>query len=392
LLGNVKNENKKEFKMNRITQLTVASVILAVSLAFCQIYHHDVNLATTSPWAENSWHQIGPNCTVEDGTLLIGDNVLVEFYEDQSINVLAGGIIDATDEGGNPIVFTSLNSVEEPGYWKALIADGSSYPNNATINLFNCEIRYGGEAEGNPYFASGVIQCLRYANANVCQCYIHHNSGAGVCLRPIDGSMTPLPNLLVDSCRFEYCDIGVKVINGDLITHQVDVKRNWIEDCTIGMKLWAQAWDNNIKNNIIRRSASYGIYAFPNSPSGCRIGAFWNNVIDGDGVSLDGIYTEDRIWYQGIVNNLIMNNTGYGIYNESEGDAIDVYNCCFYANQSGSTNWAGHLWDCIEDQDPRLVSAYGDDGFYHLLWDSPCLGTGDDEMSNSNPAISCSMP
>jgi hypothetical protein len=366
---------------------TIIATILVVSSAL-KAQLHDLVYGVYGPGLVT----VTGDCYTDSnwGDLTFVPGTTVQFNGRFQILIVGGTALYANGTEAAPILFTSPPGNPTAGYWKALIVGGNSPACN--ITLYNCEISYGGESEGTSGAASGVIQCNTYSNAYISKCYIHDIAGAGVCFCPHGAAPTPPSDLQVDSCNFENCDIGVKVVNGDVYTNYVTVKRNWVENCSIGMKLWAQEWDNNIVNNIIRASTDYGVYAFSWPPSGSRIGHFWNNVIDGDGVSLDGIYTEDRIWYQGIVNNLIMNNTGYGIYNESEGDAIDVYNCCFYANQSGSTNWAGHLWDCIEDQDPRLVSAYGDDGFYHLLWDSPCLGTGDDELSNSNPAISCSMP
>lgn len=354
--------------MNRILRTTVMSMILSVTLTFGQIEHHDVNLVTTSPWAENSWHRIGPNCTVENGTLVIGDNVLVDFYRGDSIKVLAGGTIDATDEGGDPIVFTSAGDTAEAGFWEALIAEGSS-GNPATMILNNCEIRYGGEVEGRLDYEDGVVQCVGYTTLTARDCYIHDNLGSGISSRHNGNN-----NLTIEDCVIDICDIGIKCLT--TATTGSMIRRNLITECDLGMRLYSNSLAK-IVNNVIQSSIDTGVVAIGGTEY------FKFNVIDGSGD--DGIYLYVDISYSTIENNIIVNNGNHGIAQVSGSGSIQYNNV--WNNTNGNYYYCSAGTGAIST-DPKFTAAYGGDNYYHLKWDSPCLGEGDDTYSNSNPAVS----
>jgi hypothetical protein len=385
--------------MNRITELTAAAVILAVSLAFSQIYHHDVNLVTTSPWADNSWHQIGPNCTVENGTLVIGENVLVEFYPDQSILVKGGGTIDATDQGGDPIIFTSLGSVPVPGYWHALEAHSTVAGNPATIKLTNCEIRYGGqiieEVSHGPIWSRFVAEEAGPTFVKVCSCYVHNCYGAGV---DMDHGAPYTANtnvVIVRDTRIDSCEMGINLsypAPQDAWDNSTEIRRNRIDSCGVGMMIGLDNGYSNIpiKNNIITRSRNHGVNIWANG------GHFNNNVIDSSGSegadNPYGIYIQFRgTDITDLTNNIITNSYDYAIYLGAT-YSIRIYHNCFNNWGFGIPETNPYPHNVTSDpelrQDPRFVASFGDSNYYHLQWDSPCLCWGEETLTNSNSAQS----
>jgi tetratricopeptide (TPR) repeat protein len=336
----------------------------------------------------------------DSGDLTINLGTTVQFDDHYEILIVGGTAMYANGTEANPILFTAYpDSPQVAGFWKALIADGTEQEDYAEMTLSNCEIRYGGEAGHGSGSATGPIRCAGYSKVWVSDCYIHHNSGVGVDMDHDDPhSPEATPNYVsVTDSKIESCEAGIKIdYPRDHLENVIDteVKRTYITDMDYyGMyvHLHESYIAVDIKNNIINDCDEHGVYIQE------RGGNFVNNVIDDVGDANDeyGIY----IFYSGdtdIRNNIIVNTADYAIKNESGTQIAVDYNC--YDNYG--LHHPGGLEDPVGgnatsgendiEEDPIFVEGFGEDNYYHLLWNSPCLGEGDETISNNNPAQSIS--
>jgi hypothetical protein len=365
----------------------------ALSIAQPDFDHYPYEEPLSGTWA-TGWHRIHGVCQIQT-SLRIEPGVWVDFMpylgELGGIQIFSGATLNAGTADAQVVTFTSW---QDPpggggnparGDWQALIASGSSAENRANMNLTNCEIRYGGEPEGDPLTADGVIRCIHYGDVNIKGCYIHDNYGSGI---STSGAWSPFyqyPNLLTaDSNIIKNCDVGIK-LSCRWYTDP-NIKCNLIENCDIGMKVWAHS-GTPITNNTIQNCYPYGVYC-PDLGSvgynGSWIGDFWNNVIDG---SKYGIYMENFANYSTMIRNNIFANNEYGILAHTQtGYSMTVFYNCFYNNTQMHYNlpWV-QSQNGIEDINPAFVGNVIGEYDYHLQWDSPCAGTGDPNMHNSNP-------
>jgi hypothetical protein len=386
--------NTRRFTMSHRIICTVIAVAFLFSFAFAQIeVWDDVDENTT--WSD-LWYRIMTDISVIDGaTLTIDSGVLVDFVSEASITVTGGCELVAGALNEDVTIFTSSQATPTVGYWEALIADGNEQQDYAEIALTNCEIKYGGDEFQFPHeIADGPIQCKGYAKVTVENCYIHHNLGAGVDMDHDHPAYNP--NLLsVKDSKIDSCEVGIVLeYPDDQIPEEfkTEVKRNYIDSSDyFGMyiHLLQDYVDIDIKNNIIARSDSHGVYIWE------RGGHFVNNVIDsaGDADNEYGIYIRDyREGDTDIRNNIIINTADYAILNDSEPVITVAYNCYddYGLVDPVEDPWSSYVNSLyhVRDEDPRFVEGFGEDNYYHLLWDSPCLGEGDENLTNSNPAYS----
>jgi len=309
-------------------------------------------------------------------SLIIYYGSTVQFNGPFHIRVEGNATLTATGTEEQPVLFTSPPGNPTPGYWHALIADGTLL-NHAVMTLTNCEIRYGGEHEADPRFASGVIRCLHPCEVVITDCFIHDNWGEGV---GTDHGGANENHLELTDCRIENCEIGVKLVLPDANTV---VKRNWIESCVLGMRLHT---DPNlpsepiVANNIIKNCQGNGVEDLITFNS--LLAHFKNNVIDGSGSS--GMYFTSNIVADVVQNNIFVNNSRYGIEVLNTRSGVVSYNCF---NNNTIDDYTGNVRSYPEvTANPELTEAFGDENYYHLQWDSPCLGQG--IGTNSNPATS----
>jgi tetratricopeptide (TPR) repeat protein len=354
---------------------SIASLlVLVISLyAFCEDHWGP----QTENWTlANSPHHVIDDCEINSPyeiTIEAGCEVYFDgFYE---IRVNGGGTLLVPGTIANPVLFAA-NQGTQPGSWKALIADGTSQ-NDAIMTLTNCEIRYGGDPEAGMLVTDGVVQCIDYVVVEVTNCYIHNNCGSGISVGHNEGY-----DVDIDDNRIDTCAVGVKISIPD---EHIEVVRNLVVACTTGMKMHTDPVFP-VVNNIIKDSGEHGVYA-EGSP-----GVFWNNVIDGTGDDGDGIHL--ALHASGnddyIKNNIFANCDRYCVWVLPEFSTL-VTHCCFYnygAQTPGyNVEYNSEPSDTLE-RDPRLVSAYGDDNYYHLIWNSVCLGTGytTQDYHNANDA------
>ncbi|QXP58806.1 hypothetical protein [Olleya sp. HaHaR_3_96] len=136
---------------------------------------------------------------IEPGTVILGD-----FKSKGSLTISNGSTIIAEGESTDPIIFTSSQSVKQPGDWGGLFILGDAPTNNikneSTLNygLASADVRhisYGGDnAESN----SGILQYVRieYAGKRTKEYgYFNGLTLAGV------GSETILDNVMVSFCE-----------------------------------------------------------------------------------------------------------------------------------------------------------------------------------------------
>lgn len=339
----------------------------------------------------------------EYGDLTFVPGTTVQFNDNYQILIVGGTALYANGTEAAPILFTSPPGNPAAGDWHALIADGSAGDEYAVMTLTNCEIRYGGETfSWTNGFADGPIRLKGYAQVTVDNCYIHNCLGAGVDMDHDDPGSDPnrvrVIDSKIDSCEvgivLDYPDEGDQVFETQLIRNYVT---NIIGDTTneddehgIIINLHGQNTDVEITNNIVHNTGDDGVWITQ------RGGYFFNNVIDGAGDENDE-YGINISYYANTViyNNIVVNTADYAIYNSSQIQLSVDYNCYsdygledptvedpYGGNINGGTNDI--------DEDPKLVEAYGEDNYYHLLWNSLCLGTGDNSLTNNNPATSIS--
>jgi len=354
--------------------LSIIATLFVMSLATAQPNHHYGDWS--GEWSGVQY--VEDNCNVPSGqtlTLLAGTEV--RFLGDFEILVNPGATLEAQGTEQSQVLFTADQGTQ-PGTWRALIADGTSL-NHAVMTLTNCEIRFGGEHETDPRFASGVIRCLHPCDVVVTDCFIHDNWGEGV---GTDHGGANENHLELTDCRIENCEIGVKLILPDANTV---VKRNWIESCLLGMRLHTDPdVGPKVANNIIKDSQGNGVEDLITFNS--LLAYFKNNVIDNSGSS--GMYFTSNIVTGSVQNNIFVNNHRYGIEVINTRSGTVSYNS-FYHNTINK--YTANVQSRPEvTVNPELTEAFGDENFYHLQWDSPCLEQGNDdpEMHNSNPAES----
>jgi len=371
--------------------LSGVGLFLFSSFSFTQPWipvTHDITEPTV--WQSGNWYRIENSILITwPGNLTIQPNVHVAFVynvqhpqEPYGLTVQAGCQLTADASTGDPIHFTSyreyVGGPPDQGDWKALIADGTSL-NHAVMNLTNCEIKFGGEHETDPRFASGVIRCLHPCDVVVTDCFIHDNWGEGV---GTDHDGANENHLELTDCRIENCEIGVKLVLPDANTV---VKRNWIESCLLGMRLHTDPdVGPKVANNIIKNCQGNGVEDLITFNS--LLAHFNNNVIDNSGSS--GMYFTSNIVTGAVQNNIFVNNHRYGIEVINTRSGTVSYNS-FYHNTINK--YTANVQSRPEvTVNPELTEAFGDENFYHLQWDSPCLEQGNDdpEMHNSNPAES----
>lgn len=366
----------------------VIGVTFLFSFTFAQI-EVDEDIDENTTWTE-PWYRIMTDISVINGArLTIDSGVLVDFVSEASITVTGGCELVAGVLNEDVTIFTSSQATPAAGDWKALIAYGINGEDPATITLANCEICYGGEEPVQQYLASGPIRAAYDLESSgpsavtVTNCYIHDCLGAGVDMNHGAPNSITMDIIVADS-RIYGCDGGIKL---DYPTDQSYSKWNWIDSCGYGMLIHynpeSQANDMEVSNNVIRRSQDKGVIL-----QECW-GYFENNVIDSSG-NTEGEHGI-QIDYGGgsgtneIRNNIITNSADYAIYSDPEITASN--NCCafFGADYACSENV-----NCVDSllRDPKFVQAYGDMNYYHLLWNSPCLGQGSEQLTNSNPAHS----
>jgi hypothetical protein len=343
------------------------TVIVALSLCVFADTHHEGTQSGTWTPAGNT-HLIDDDCWIQPGnTLSIEAGCLVEFQGHYCI--IDSGIFNAIGTEESPILFTAhADSPQVAGFWKALIAAGTQ-ENPAIMSLTNCEIRYGGEHETDPLSASGVVRCVLPSHVEITDCYIHHNWGEGV---GTDHNGANQNHLELTDCRIENCEIGVKLILPD---ENTEVISNWIESCNLGMRLDTDPnfpFNPIVANNIIKNSQGNGVEDLATTELTSYLAHFKNNVIDGSGLS--GMYFTSNIEEEVVQNNIFMNNSHYGI-EVIDGRTGNVSFNSFYGNTLG--RYTGNV---ISDPEvtvnPELTAAFGDENYYHLQWDSPCLGAG----------------
>jgi hypothetical protein len=355
--------------LHRISMFTTVILFMSLSV-FADTHHEGVQSGTWTP-AGNT-HLIDDDCWIPPrSTLNIEAGCLVEFQGHYCI--IDSGTFNAIGTTESPIIFTSHPDSQFAGYWKALIADGAS-GSLATMTLTNCEICYGGESEVSPTATSGPVRAFGYAMVTVSYCYIHNSLGDGA------GSNTENNQLTVTDSRIDSCDIGLKLAN---LSEASEARRNRIVSCGVG--IYHHGIQGPVTNNFIDSSTVCG-------SSGYFIN-FSNNIIartlnGGNGIEI----TDGVVENYSIANNILYYNTGWGIYWSDPENPLTVRNNCYFANTQGNRYSVTDL-DPLDNTDPVFVGAgFGDEAFYHLRWNSPCLGAGDDELTNSNPAISRSMP
>jgi hypothetical protein len=324
-------------------------------------------------------HYIDGDCqvTTEYGDLTMLPGTEVRFMTDEEnhhwqILVNGGATLEAQGTAQSPVLFTADEGTQA-GTWKALIADGAS-GSPATMTLTNCEISYGGENQTSQSHVYGPVRLNMYSEVTISDCYIHDSYDAGV---GTDHNGAGNNFLSLTGCRFERCDCGIKLIQP---ANYSEVLRNWIDTCGVGISI-----DTNhnmthpckVQNNIILNSDENG------AEDNGEIADFKNNLVGWSGAN--GLEGGDLIDYA-IENNIFIGNGRYGLI----ATIGNVQTNCYYGNTSGA--YSGVTEHSPVTSDPLFVSGFGDYNYYHLLWNSPCLGAGDDELTNSNPAISCSMP
>jgi hypothetical protein len=365
--------------MLRNILFTAAALTVLNALSIAQIPHYSCPLSGT--WDNNDWHRIYGECTIENNnTLRIEPGVRVDFQEYQGeapcIVVEGGGRLNAGTAGGQPVIFTSCEDPPggggnpAPGDWKALIADGTSQ-NDAIMTLTNCEIRYGGEPWAGFTDPDGVVRATDHCEVVVDSCYIHHNRGPGI-------STTHDATALVEITKntIANCDYGIKISSPDGDCY---VLNNFVKACSTAAMIHG---GENVQfgNNLFVKNLSHGVY------SESAIESFVNNVIDSTGADCHGLYFVFNVSGSDLRNNIFTRCDSLCV-KIGEGTA-NLNFCCFYDYGVGICNSANYT-GCIT-QDPRFVSDYGDDNYYHLLWNSPCIEAGDPTLSNSNPAADTS--
>jgi hypothetical protein len=359
---------------------TIIATILVVSSAL-KAQLHDLVYGVYGPGLVT----VTGDCYTDSnwGDLTFVPGTTVQFNDHYQILIVGGTAMYANGTEAAPILFTSPPGNPTAGYWKALIAAGAS-GSPATMTLTNCEIRYGGEHESNVFDALGPVRGVDYSTITVTDCHIHDNWGSGA---GTDHTGDWNNILQISDSRIENCDTGVKLMVSGSTSY---VLRNWIQGCDNGMIVRTDPAIQNVKisNNVVKACTTNGIYVYG------QLSHFYNNLIDG---RIDashqcpvGMYISVGI-YPGvpIENNIIVDNSDFGI--ESESQITIDYNCFYQNDQAYNRNVRSTPANELR-QDPVYTADFGDENYYHLLWNSPCLGTGYDELTNSNPAISCSMP
>ncbi len=347
--------------------IIIAEAILVATFSAFAIDHQDEVYGT---WYNTDTHHIVDSCWVhQDSTLIIEEGCVVQFDGDYDITV--NGVLTAGNSTGDQVIFTAdIPQHEYSGFWGALIALGIQ-GNLATMTLKNCEIRYGGDPRAAFNVADGVIQGRNDCQVVVDSCYIHDNSGPGVTFRDY-------PDVKVRYNTISNCDHGIKIYYSD---EDSEVKNNYVVDCSTGMYMHNP--EIEIENNIFAKNKSHGIYCEGD------IGVFINNVIDSTGDDCHGIYFLSGFGGSDLRNNIFTDcdSLCVRVLPPPFGNPIDLLYSCFYDTGVGICNNPGDYTGRVLS-DPRFIESYGDDNYYHLKWNSPCLGSGDTVLSNSNPAVS----
>jgi len=361
-------------------------VIFALSLSvYAQTYHSG---AQEEDWeASGNPHIVNGDCEVNSPyeiTIEAGCEVYFDgFYE---IRVNGGGTLLVPGTTSSPVLFTSNQANPAAGDWKALIAEGSNLESLAIIELANCEISYGGETfESGNLNAEGPVRLKGYAEVMVEDCYIHHCLGAGVDFGHYSVSDHNVAS--VTGCKLENCEVGINIdypeeTGTDWDTEALD---NYVAHCSgfgLYVHLGNEEYAIDIRYNRIEDCRNGGIHIFEKG------GSIYNNVINGAGDPIaETGHGIQIVSYSGgtfITNNIIMNCEEYCIAIESP---LTVENNCYYNYGNEDPYDPDYVTSNDEvDADPKLVAAYGDDNYYHLLWNSPCLAQG--EGTNANPATS----
>jgi len=368
---------------------TIAAAVLVGSLAIAQPHSGDISGTWSGIFEINGDCYVPSNRTC---TFLAGTEVRFWSTEQQdhwAIRVEGGATLNAQGTEQSPVLFTAdPDWPQVAGTWRALIAEGSNLESLAIIELANCEISYGGETfESGNLNAEGPVRLKGYAEVMVEDCYIHHCLGAGVDFGHYSVSDHNVAS--VTGCKLENCEVGINIdypeeTGTDWDTEALD---NYVAHCSgfgLYVHLGNEEYAIDIRYNRIEDCRNGGIHIFEKG------GSIYNNVINGAGDPIaETGHGIQIVSYSGgtfITNNIIMNCEEYCIAIESP---LTVENNCYYNYGNEDPYDPDYVTSNDEvDADPKLVAAYGDDNYYHLLWNSPCLAQG--EGTNANPATSTS--
>lgn len=291
---------------------------------------------------------------VENGeTLIIKPGVEVKFAAWAEISVYSGESLIAEGTKDAMIVFTSNEVNPSPGDWSGIILDEAE-----KASLRYCIVEYATNGISGYGYASGcsggtvrpeVISCIiRNNSRSGIYCKGHGNTLVG-CTSPYTGSCKPTIqlNLISDNGRH-----GIELYaNGGFAT------RGYV---------YAKICGNVIVSNAINGIACYG-------NDDVKSDIIGNNIIENGGSGIS--FVEDFSGNSLIINNIIAQND-VGI--NSTAGVIPDYQ--FNNVWNNGVNYEGlPPADTDISSDPLFADA--DNGNYHLLDPSPCIGAGTPDAS-----------
>jgi parallel beta-helix repeat protein len=361
--------------------LLVCMLVIGSLIGFLSIIPTNVNAAgptyvsgpitSNTVWSvANSPYIVQSDVFVTNGTLLtINAGVTVKF--DGLYSLIVNGTLDATGTSGQPILFTSNQSLPNKSDWNRVRLQGK---NN---KMDYCKIQYG----NYPLYIMG-----NDTNNIISHCKIENSSGDGVYLK--ETSNNTLSNIIVSYCNSN----GITVLMSDdnLITncfsHHNKAFGIYLRTATNNTILNSNSSKNNGGGFELSLKSHYNILknvkAFDNQDNGVDFcGNGFNTILDSEivGNNVNGIDMggkAEQIW----IENCIINNNGEAGIDLKTSTYSDIVSCDITYNFGEAGIYTAGRVSYINITDSYICSNY-DDGIE--IYGGRYVNITDSEISNN---------
>ena len=341
------------------TTKKVALLLIIICVVSLKVYATDVNgiISSNTDWTlANSPYIVTGNILVSTGiTLTIDPGVTVKFNSGLSMQI--DGTLLAQGTSNNQITFTS-NTKDSVGVWDYIYFSSAStnavYENNIYGKYLSgsileyCIIQYAGGASIN-YNGALRLESAPFIN----YCTISDNSASGIMVNNLNGNL----------------NLNLKITNSTISNN---VSSSGV---CFGMSISNRGTTvlsgNTITKNIANGNGVSGIYVFgPGGTASISNNKIINNIYSGGGCGISVDYATATIF-----DNIITNNTGYGICHNV---AATISDNLIINNAGGDINGGGGTisYNVIADNNSTGIFDYGTIIHNHIIRNisSSCSG------------------